>query len=328
MSKKNAQENDRLEHLLRKWGADQAASQTKTASGLIPTRYYSRDFSLVRRWAPLAAAAALLVASTAVLYLSFAESSRGRLVAESTNGGKVAQLLERQKQLEVQLAQQRRIFEAEKAELVNETKTQIDALSQTIAEGQDRLEAALSLIGEKERELVDRKVELTEARKQLEGLSRQFETEAAKLRRANKAAVGAQRDLENELEAIRAQVASISMAFNSLYLATTVAEGRGFPKRQLLARQNRIIERGGELRKNVRSESTRMLFDTLEVLLTRLDLLDPQNTDEVASFAALLNSIDLVRRIDVILTSGVKNPSVRTWLIETRLILGEVKSVG
>ncbi len=328
MSKKNAQENDRLEHLLRKWGADQAASQTKTPGGLVPTRYYSRDFSLVRRWAPLAAAAALLVASTAVLYLSFAESSRGRLVAESTNGGKVAQLLERQKQLEVQLAQQRRIFEAEKAELVNETKTQIDALSQTIAEGQDRLEAALSLIGEKERELVDRKVELTKARKQLEGLSRQFETEAAKLRRDNKAAVGAQRDLENELEAIRAQVASRSRAFNSLYLATTVAEGRGFPKRQLLARQNRIIERGGELRKNVRSESTRMLFDTLEVLLTRLDLLDPQNTDEVASFAALLNSIDLVRRIDVILTSGVKNPSVRAWLIETRLILGEVKSVG
>lgn len=74
----NLEQPDRIENLLRRWGAQQAAD----AARLSPLRRRRRVMPALLRWAPLAAAAGMLVASAA-LFVAAQSSKTGSLVVQS-----------------------------------------------------------------------------------------------------------------------------------------------------------------------------------------------------------------------------------------------------
>ena len=70
------------------------------------------------------------------------------------------------------------------------------------------------------------------------------------------------------------------------------------------------------------------LFDTLEVVLTRLELADPAKPADVAAVVKLAQSNDLRQKLnDAVLAAG-EPPPVVAWLLECQFVLMEIDRVG
>jgi DNA repair exonuclease SbcCD ATPase subunit len=102
----------------------------------------------------------------------------------------------------------------------------------------------------------------------------------------------------------------------------------GLAARREIAKKLRLLERCGELRAEIRSAQTHRLFDTLEVVLTRLELARPEYPRDRMSFEALVRGTGADKEIDRILKAGEEGSAVAAWLLETRLLLGGLSDVG
>ncbi len=131
----------------------------------------------------------------------------------------------------------------------------------------------------------------------------------------------AQRETQDKLKAVQDQQTAILALFQRTYLASTATNGQGLQARQEAARQGQLIDRGILLRDAVQTQRSQRLFDTLEVVLTRLEMLDVQNNSERRSFARLLRTMDLMGQINEILTDWQEPSAARAWLIETQVLL-------
>ena len=80
------------------------------------------------------------------------------------------------------------------------------------------------------------------------------------------------------------------------------------------------MERCAEIRPSVQGTGTGKLVDRLEVVLTRLNMLNVADPAEARAFAALVRRGGLVGEIDETLAKG-QRADIRIWLFEVRLIL-------
>ena len=339
MNDQTDKQNDQVEHLLRRWGAQEVSEQSRVPplQFEVPARVGS--WAVVWRWSPLLAASTLL----AVAVVLFIERPSGQ--QSSADAGLQARLTELAKDLKASrtaLAETKQQLSADK----QRSEEQIAQLRQSnqnlLAEAQKQTATLKLMATEKEalwnRMIVNRKEHekqiaqltkgLTEARQQLEKLRDEFAVETAQLRQTQEEAVLAQREAQEKLKAVQDQQTAILALFQRTYLASATANGQGLRVRQEAIRQSGLVDRGILLRDTVQSWRSQRLFDTLEVVLTRLQMLDVQSDTERRSFARLLRSMDLVGQINEILTDWEEPSAARAWLIETQVLLMGAEHAG
>lgn len=363
----------RVEDLLRRWGADEAAGDAKVPPAPAPQRAADRA---PRRptWGYLAAAAAGIIVAAGGFYLvhrnARAELDRTRaLLAEKDR--EAADADGAMAALETDLARARTELRSARLTL-EQARTKLSALAEDdkaatarlarleeqsrkrqeeLADAK-RLSAELrGSLGEKQAALASArkalgnldqtKAALADAAKKVERLEGELAGQHSRLAAANseisratgrsQQALAARRKVETELSQLKARQEAILASYQRAYLSAaapglepTRAMSQGeaaLLPRQVAARRNQMLQRHARLRASLRSESAGRLFETLEVLLTRLDMLDPGDPYSVRSFQALIRQSSLAERIDEVLADVGEPAEVRAWLMEARLIL-------
>jgi len=341
MNHESRQPDDRVEGLLRQWGAEEATRLADTASAPAFAPRPRAPWAAFRRWAPLAAAGLLLVASAAffVAARSGADADLGELRAQLDQAARDlgqaraaltdAQRLSREQNDKFQqdLARMRETFAAEKTDLAREAEARALALSRSIGEKQELLDVAVRQLQDREKEQKDLKQKLAETNILLEGLRSNFADATLRLRKALQESDAARHDAETKLADLQKQHGVIVSLLQEVYLAAGAPPQQAILARQTTAARNRLIERCHELRRTTVSPTARELFEKLEVLLTRLELLDVKDPAQRGSFTALLETMDLTRKIHSVLLDEKEDMRVRAWLLETQLILAGVERV-
>jgi hypothetical protein len=149
------------------------------------------------------------------------------------------------------------------------------------------------------------------------------------------------RKVEGELAGLKARQAAVVGSFQQAYLhaaagaadpalAERAAAAGEWPLgvRQAAARNAQMLQRLARLRPTVRGGPVGALLDRLEVVLTRLDLMDVFDAGQARSFAALLEGGRLVALIDEALYASGQEPELLAWLLEARLILAGADHVA
>ena len=325
MNDQGDQEHDQLEHLLRRWGAQEASRQSDVP--LLPFQTPARlgPWAMLRRWSPLIAASIILAVAAAlfiqrparqktnpdaVLQARLTELTHDLEISRAALAETKRQLAVQKHQSEDQIVQLRQAIEVDKQMLLAEAQKQTTAL--------DAMAAEKELLEKQTSQLT---TDFSATQLQLEKLRAEFTAETTQLRQAHEEAVSAQGKAQGQLKAFQDQQREILALFQRTYLATADADGRGLLVRRDAARRERFIDRGILLRDTVRSRKSQRLFDTLEVVLTRLEMLDVQDKTQLRSFAQLLRSLDMVSRINETLMEWEEPSDARAWLIEIQLLL-------
>ncbi len=340
-----------LEAMLRRWGLEEAAARAEVGSAPLP-RPGGRRLVLLR-WAPLAAAAGLLVA--AGLFYWHAETRRGKAADGNARlSGAVAAATARQKKdlaamraalerirsqltaaearlaklptdrdaMMARLARLQEDFSAQEQELAAAKRRQAELQAAAAAKDAElrKMKTALGQLQKVQHDLAEARRQIQQHRTELSDLQGKLTgvtTEAARLNERLRSAVAVREKLTGELAAMNAWQDVMLRTSQQEYLAA----------RQVIARRSRLLQRCGQLRPLVRGEAAGPLFDRLEVLLTRLDMLDASDADAIQSFQSLLRQSELSKRIGEALASA-EEPEILAWLTEARLVLTGVGHAG
>lgn len=336
MNEQNPQGSDRLERLLRQWGAEEDARRQPAGAAPVERSRRTRRMATLARWLPVAASLALF-AATAGLVIGFralapggagADSLRaeldrtvGELNQARTAIAEAARLLNDEKRQRAdEVASLRRDLNAQKAALAAKPPQDQAALQNLAARLEERDKAMAAL----QRHMEERAGVLLELRKQCDGLA----AETARLRKAEESAVAAQREAAAKLASVETQQASVMAMLQRAVLAEAAPGGEGIRALQKAARVSGLLRRGAELRGTVPDAAVQRLFDTHEALLTQLDLLDTSDRSEMEAFVRRVRAMPLGLLLDEALRSTDQAPAVRAWLIETQWLLAGIKRAG
>ena len=362
MTDKPDNRTDRLERLLQQWGADEAQRSANPPAMPRLDGGQAGKASVARRvlrWAPLAAAAALLAASGAVLYLDSTagptkgpvapaiSGAAGGLAATQPDDQRVRTLAKESADLREQLV----AANAKVAELsgltaeIDKLQGRLEQLRQEHAAKAARLEAAtaearkalkeqadqldvtklrITELETARRELQAAAAEGAEAKKQAADLKQRLTAAGQELTRRRKAEEAAEAKLaeaRQEAQRLELRHREIVDAFQRTYLASVAPGQRGLEARKTAVRARQMIQRLASLSGEVRSDQTRQLLDRLEAVLTRLDLMNADRPESGESFSRLVTQGDLERRIDAALAAPGQAEDVKNWLFEAKLIL-------
>jgi hypothetical protein len=334
MSQSNGPENERLERLLRQWGAEEASRREATAAPPAPVM----RSSAVWRYAPMAAAMIILAVSVH-LYIN---SSGTNLPKEDTL--KQESLPQVQADLkaarealaaaQAALAEQRRQADAEIAAVHSaadaerlQQQTAIDKLTADMAKAKTKFEAQLltmaTLAKAQDETLAKLKGQLEDQSTEQAALVGQYVTAKADVDRLTEQ-VKADNELVVSLKAellkTETQCATLRNLLEQKNHAVT-AGNLSLAQRQAESRGRDLIRRATALRRQTLDLDTRRLIDTVEFLLTQLDLLEPGNPAAVASYERQVQQADLAHRIDELVRSRQVDPAVRAWLTESEGVL-------
>ena len=316
MSQNQHNSQDRLEGLLRQWGAEEAARGTAVGDlppavgSALPGRRPVTVGSVILRWAPLAAAAVLMLACGGLFRAAL--QARGEIGRQRATEPTIEQLRGELALVTTELAEAGAARELLAAEVARQRTDFQEALQAK----DDELKIARDQAGR-----------LASAQKALQDAGKEFAAETSRLRSLYAEAVDATGDLNRKLAAVQARQRALLEHIRSGYLA---ASARGYydtlpvaeqPASRRAAELGHMIERGAALRRDVRQAATRRLFDRLEVLLTQFSLIAPHDSARAESFAALVRRSGLVKEIDALLAAGEESPEVQAWLFEVQLIL-------
>jgi hypothetical protein len=364
MSEERTGPEDRLEGMLRQWGAEEAARRYRHVE---PPRRSAVGwtFRVIATWA---AVAATLLIAVAVGLLLIGHTLRGgeppatapadrqqidRLETELAKArgelevlragrlkdGKamvdlMAQLSEQElrymedlAELEAELEKLRKGSAGEKAKLAGEMKRLAGRL-----DAQDKeLTAAGAELAKTKAELIAARADAARSVKQMEDLRKRLLAAAAELARAAKThqdALAAGQQAARELAALKARHRTTVASLQRLYLSVVAPEQPGWGGRQKAAKSAQLLPRCAQLRPSARGEAAARVMDKLEVLLIRLELLDTTDARAVRSFAVLAESHELAGHIDAVLAADDQPPAVQKWLLEVRLILTGAERVA
>jgi hypothetical protein len=338
MSQTDKPENERLERLLRRWGAEEAAGEESAAA---PPMARPRPVaSALRQYAPLAAAAVLFVVAAGLFYASRSNSSALSSGADEPEGG-VSQLKVDLQQTRAALAQAQASLDAQKKASAGEVallrkqadlekaglQAALDARAQEYATASAAQNADLKTLtgrsttqaGEiatlqaRQKEQADLREELL---KQYNGLL----AEKARLRDEAEMARAAQQTSESRLATAQSDQATLETLVQKMLLAMEMHE-EPLQARQAAARQSLLIRRVAQIRLQVSDPETRRLLDTLEIMLTQLDLLNPADAAEVQAFSRQVRQADIPRRVGTVLQNAQVSSAVRSWLVESEVVL-------
>ena len=336
MSEQNPQRTDRLERLLRQWGAEEDARRQPAGAAPLERSGRARPVATLARWLPVAASLAFFAAAVGLVIGSRAlapggagadslRAELGRAVGELNQArgslAEAARLLNDEKRQRAdEVAGLRRELDAQKAALAAKPPQDQAALKNLAARLEERDKAMAAL----QQQMEQRAGVLQELRKQCDGLA----AETARLRKAEKSAGAAQREAAAKLASVEAQQASVMAMLQRAVLAGAEPGEEGIRALQKAARESGLLRRGAELRGTVPDAAVQRLFDTHEALLTQLDLLDPSDRSETEAFVRRVRAMSLGLLLDEALRSTDQAPAVRAWLIETQLLLAGVKRAG
>ncbi len=361
MNEKNHNPDDRMEDMLRQWGVDEASRKVNIPP--MPEMYpQRRRWAPLLRWGPPAAAAAMLIVAIGLFSIapsrdpkSAGSDSPAQKDIESVNT-ELAETKARLKDARDALADARDKFDRE----IGKLNTEIASLKQNLEDKPDLLAQAEGRItnlnriidGQKERlkkltgELEKSAEALTVAKERYDDLAgktgktrTRLAAAASELDRVEKKYQQLFTDRKKakaDLAVMNARHKSVLDDFRRAYLsAAAAAGGMRYPGRRIdlsvrqsASRGARLLERCAEIRPSVQAASTGLLVDRLEVVLTRLNLLNSADPAEAKTFAALVRRGGLIKEIDEILAGGRQRIDVRSWLLETRIILGGAENVG
>lgn len=125
-------------------------------------------------------------------------------------------------------------------------------------------------------------------------------------------------------EKAQAELAAASAHRDALLLdiqRSLLGEEITLKSRQDAVKRCNLLDRCSDLRKTGATDASKNLMDKLEVALLRLSMLDASDTAAAASFGNLVREKDLVRQIDLTLASGGEGAKMRAWLVEVRCVL-------
>jgi len=355
--------NEKLDPLLRQWGADEASRTADVPPAPAPPGPQPGPLTPLLRWAPLAAAAVLLVAAVWLYVESRRNAATGRpvpiieeipIVATRPDReqldrlkGEVAELGRQLDQRDEQLARladlpgklkaleelresDRALHLAEVKKLkadVEARKKANELLSGKVTAAEQRI-AAL----EKDKQALQPAAdELAKVKTQLGDLRTRLVAateELARLRKDHDAALAAAKEAKRRVDGWKVREQEMVLAFRQTYLASVAPGSEGLAARKTAARARRMVGRIPEILPEVRSDSTRQVIQRLEVVLIRLELLDAGRVGAENAFLELLARGDFPRQIDEALESGGEPQGVRAWLLEAKLILMGAGHVG
>lgn len=332
--------DDRMEQLLRRWGADEAASgvDVPEMQGIGPRRSFGRRLA---RWGVLASAAAVLLVVCAFAISQLLQVSDNvtpavpgahRFTSPEVPGieklqARVEQLEENNSLLATQLAEARASAEAAKA------------LETKLAAAQKELDAARKQLAQQG------SVDSDALKKQLAAeklAAEQLETDLAECRRMVDqleekvtALTAGRAKLVEELAALK-KGESTRLAWMLLTAQRAYLGGKpSLARRKAAVVGNKLTCRVAEVKpkvagpvrgdqppavKDARQEVAK-LVDQLEVVLTLLDLLEVNDPEKVSEFRKLVEQSDYVRRIDAAMLQPGIEAELAVWLFEVKLVL-------
>lgn len=288
--------NDSLEGMLRQWGVRQAMEQ-------VPRQAYGmrrqKMLAMVGRWAPLAAAAVLVMVAGGLFYASGQRNENAGYVqgaaAEDREGhfrqmparGDLEKMTAEVVSLSEQLAKLRTTGDEQAAEM--------EFLEGQLAVAQQELEAANAVLAEVGKERDVAKQELLAERVRAE----QAESALA------------------EAETAESHPPTAEMA--ELYLSLAAPGWSGMSAVQAAAQNRRLSARCGQLRQETEDPEMGYLLDRLEAVLTRLAMLDVRDEHSVAVFASLTRAGQLRGQlVEALAAAG--GSEMGQFLLEVQLI--------
>jgi len=241
--------------------------------------------------------------------------------AETERSTVQAALDDLQKQLLDKQGEHVRQLETERAKLA-ESDRKLEAATTRLAEVQKSVLDLQTASGTSATKIADMQTRLAAAGGELMLLNEKYEKEVA-----------ARMQAEQRVAGLQTEVARLSMRAREGPDGIPEAVGgvdkpSSWQERKRQARQAQLLVRAGRLRPTVGQGPARALMDRLEVLLTRLELLEVNDPGQVRSFVGLIQGSNLPAEIDSILASAQLTVPVRSWLLEARALLAENHRVG
>jgi chromosome segregation ATPase len=316
MNQPHQDKPSRTEQLLRQWGADQAADG-QPAAPMMP-RHGRTVAGVLAKWAPLAAAACLLVA-VGWLYVASRGAPAGR-GAPSAAGVQLADL-------EAQaLAMREQVSELSRR-LGEQTAAAARADEQLRRAQQDQSELAGNL-----QKALARAAEATRATTLLSAQAEELKELSQKLGAALAERDGLQQqltDANRKVESYRGTLAGETGSLRKLYdqaeaqRVQLAAELDAIKGRQAAVRRAKLLESLPALRRELKADSLRLLVDRCEALLLRLEMMDADQLS-AESLAKMVETSGVLGQIDGVLAGYAGGPELRDWLLQARLILAGV----
>jgi len=303
--------NGRLERMLREWGAEQAARQAPAppAVAAAPRR---NVVAVIGRWAPLAAAAVLLIAAAGLYRASLRHD--GHEMAESDQAPVLPLTREDTAPAPSQQADQARA--AEKADA---------ALADLLAELESAREALMTERQRSTDELAGLRQRLADADSEMARMRRMYDLERQE--RLRQASLVGQADSARARAQEMATAALPSADVATLYLAIAAPGQTGMSAVKAAAQARQLAGRCLALRERTEDEYGVRLLDRLEVVFTRLEMLDVTDDRAVAAFAALTRTGQM-RELLAQAAGQPGNDDRRQFLLEVRLIFQAVDDVA
>jgi hypothetical protein len=355
---------DRLEGMLRRWGADEAARQVPAGPMPDPNEIEAasrRSAGSAWRWLPLAAAAGLLVGAAGIFLASGQWlGGGGRGNSDPKTAGDLKADADRLRLLNQELkdeldkailaraqARQLAMDETSKAgELAKEVErlkkdggtaqkdlqTQFEKLQEDLKAKEKEFAEAndiLTAVKKDRSRLIAVVKDLSESQGKLEMTEKRLAAateEMGRVRKMYDEAEASKQKTQLEFSALTIQRAALLLDVQRVYLGE--GGGESLRTRQEVARSNKLLQRCAELRKGAEAEAARKLLDRLEAVLLRLDMLEPGELSASASFATLVREGDVIDQIDKALASGTTGTKMRSWLLEVRCVLAGADRVG
>ena len=345
MSEANDSPDPKLERMLRRWGAEEAAA--RAAIGRAPRPAPEAAASRkppARGWAgwlfglagALAVAAGVVVGFLVLMgRLSEARNDAQRLSREAGESRGAAEDLQRRLDNTVRHA-------ADDAKELQRRAGQFasDANDREILAGNLKVRLA-----DAERDANARQAELTRVSALLAKADQTMSEQASALKKAEEAnqaasvklevaigenkvslkaiddAVAAVKKAQTDVEDLKVRQSALWSDFRQAYLAAAAPGETGLKAAQTAVRQSRLIERCGKVRQAV-DAAQRPLMERLETVLTKLEMVDAGNFDSEGMFRSLLHSSGVQKQIDDAIESRTLAPVARSVFFEAKFVLG------
>jgi hypothetical protein len=359
MSKHN-KDNQKLEGMLRRWGAQEAAAK-------VQPRFFKSGGETLRvviRWGAIAAAAAAVLA--VAVYLGSLSGSKApddielqdKLVkAEDDRDKYFSQLQENEKLLqdrttlaEKALADLRKLQDRHSVPdpQIAELERRVKNLQRNLdlEKEQQRLTLAALTIAQKAAKtpasnpdmtappprdvaaLQDKVIRLEAQVGNYEDRLAVATNELARLKRVNDDWAKKAQKAQDELEAVKLAAGREFEHAQAAYLTTAAPAEHGLKARQAASKRARIVKRIIDLRRGDQPQAVVPVLNRMEVALTRLEMIDTNDTRAVQGLLKLLDNGGLVKQIDQAMAVNRATPELLDVLAEAKMILAGAENVS
>jgi DNA repair exonuclease SbcCD ATPase subunit len=351
MSDANDNPNPKLDRLLRQWGAEEAADRAPI--GHAPAVPHETVKPLPkRRWPWIVGLGALAVAAAVVVGFVHLTGQLWDAQANARTQFKTARELQatvddlqtklksaRQMSGENVQELQRRVTQL--ADDANRWMGDVNSLKSRLKAAEDErdqkvadLSKAAGELAQSQKRLDDEtgklKHSLEGARAEANAVNVKLSAAVDELNRSQKTfeeAQAAATKAKADAEEAKARVAMVWGDFEQAYLAAAAPGETGLRAAQTAVRRSQLIDRLAKLRSSA-EPSQRPLLDKLEVVLTRLVMLEPGTFVSEDQFRSLLHSTGILKQIEEAMDSRTLSPQARGVYFEARLILAGAERVG